>query len=268
MSILQKPDDLLKEGRLDEVLQAITAQVRTHPADPKLRIFLFQVLALLGQWERAQNQLKVSGELDSGNALLVGTYSKVIQSEMDRASIFTGAGSPSVIGEPKQWLALLFEALKTQIQGNYKQAAALRAEAFSQADAVSGSIDGAPFEWLADGDARFGPCMEVILTAGYFWVPFSRIHQIQFEAPTHLRDKVWVAAEITWSNGGKAVGFVSSRYPGSETSTDSQIVLAHKTEWLDMGHECFVGRGQRMLTTESGDYPLLDIRNITLNSIE
>src|SRR5690606_22968330 len=55
------PESKLKEGRPDEALQLLTAEVRTNPADAKRRVFLFQLLALLGQWERAQNQLNVCG---------------------------------------------------------------------------------------------------------------------------------------------------------------------------------------------------------------
>ncbi|MFO1349473.1 MAG: hypothetical protein U1F68_01835 [Gammaproteobacteria bacterium] len=32
-------------------------QVRKNPANAKYRVFLFQLLAVLGQWERALNQL-------------------------------------------------------------------------------------------------------------------------------------------------------------------------------------------------------------------
>lgn len=260
-----KPEELLKEGKLNEALKALMDQVRSGPSDAQLRVFLFQLLALMGQWERALNQLKVSGDLDKFNELLVGAYAHALQGEVKRHVVFSGFQAPLVIGEPTQWLALLIEALKAQIGGRFEQAMALRLDAFDQAEVIGGYIDGAPFDWLADGDTRFGPCLEIILNKGYCWVPFSRIREIKFEAPSDLRDKVWAAVEITWINGGQAIGFVPSRYPGSECSEDHEIVLARKTEWRDMGNDCFVGFGQRMLTTNEGDYPLLDIRSITFN---
>ncbi len=259
------PENMLKEGRLGEALQGVTAQVRGNPADAKARVFLFQLLALLGQWQRAQNQLQVSGELDGINALMVGAYSRALHGEVERSDVLAGRRSPLIIGEPAQWLALLLQALKLVAEGRCAQALPLRAQAFEEAEAIGGSIDGTPFEWIADADPRFGPCLEITLNGGYGWVPFSRIREIKFEAPTDLRDKVWAAVQVTWSNGGQAVGFVPCRYPGSETSADSEIVLARKTDWLDLGNECFVGSGQRMLTTDAGDYPLLDIRTITFN---
>lgn len=259
------PEKLLKEGRLDEALQSLTDLVRSDPADAKSRVFMFQLLSLLGQWDRARNQLKVAGEMDPLNTLMVGAYSVALAGELERAEVLAGRRSPVVIGEPSQWTALLLQALKLNAEGKHAEAAGLREQAFEQAEAVSGSIDDKPFEWIADADPRFGPCLEVIIKGGYAWVPFSRISQLTFEPPGDLRDKVWAPVQITWSNGGQAVGFVPCRYPGSESSADGDIALARKTEWNDLGGEFYVGEGQRMLATDDGEYPLLDVRSITLN---
>ena len=59
------PEELLKAGDPDGALAALQAQVRLKPQDVKLRIFLFQLLAVLGSWERALTQLNVSAELDA-----------------------------------------------------------------------------------------------------------------------------------------------------------------------------------------------------------
>ena len=57
----------LQEGRLQEALAELQNQVRKDPANPKLRTFLFQLLAVLGEWDRALTQLNVAGELDAAN---------------------------------------------------------------------------------------------------------------------------------------------------------------------------------------------------------
>jgi type VI secretion system protein ImpE len=260
------PESKLKEGRPDEALQLLAAEVRNNPADAKRRVFLFQLLALLGQWERAQNQLNVSGELEPLNAMLVGAYTEALKGEQVRADVFAGKRLPVVIGEPEQWLALLLQALKLTAEGRHEQAAELRGQAFEQAPAVRGSIDGTPFEWIADADPRLGPCLEIVVNGGYSWVPFSRLRELRFEAPTDLRDKIWVPAEVTWTNGGKAIGFIPGRYPGSERADDNDLVLARKTEWIDAGADLQVGLGQRMLATDTDDYALLDARLITFDT--
>src|SRR5690606_10991406 len=55
---------LLKAGDPTGALAALQNEVRSKAADAKLRVFLFQLLCVQGQWERALNQLKVCAELD------------------------------------------------------------------------------------------------------------------------------------------------------------------------------------------------------------
>jgi len=65
-------------------------------------------------------------------------------------------------------------------------------------------MDGKPFEWIADGDSRLGPLLEVILEGRYVWVPFCRIKRVNIERPADLRDLVWAPAQFVWTNGGEA----------------------------------------------------------------
>ncbi len=64
--------------------------MRKDPANAKHRIFLFQLLAVLGQWERAMNQLNVAGELDAGTLAMVQTYREALRCEVLRGEIFAG----------------------------------------------------------------------------------------------------------------------------------------------------------------------------------
>ena len=50
-------EERLRSGNLEEALADLQAQIRKDPANPKLRVFLFQVLCLTGQWDRAVTQL-------------------------------------------------------------------------------------------------------------------------------------------------------------------------------------------------------------------
>lgn len=259
------PESALREGRLDEALSLLSAQVKQTPADPKRRVFLFQLLALLGQWERAQNQLRVCGELEAQNLLLVGAYSEVLKGEATRSQVMAGECAPLVLGEPNQWLALLLQALALDARGKHGAAAPLREQAFEQAEAVTGSVDGAPFQWIADADPRFGPCLEIVVNGGYAWVPFANIKELKFEAPGDLRDKIWAPVQVTWRNQGQAIGFVPARYPGSERSDDPDLVLGRKTDWLAGEDDFCPGIGQRMLATDEAEYPLLDVRLIAFD---
>lgn len=258
----------LREGRVRDALAELQAQVRKEPANAKYRIFLFQLLAVLGQWERALNQLNVLGEMDASSLPMVQTYREAIRCELLRADVFAGRRSPLVFGDPAPWVALVLEALRLTAEGHPAEARTVRDQAFEAAPATAGTLDGQPFAWLADADPRLGPMLEVVVNGRYYWIPFQRIRTIVLEQPADLRDYVWTPARFTWANGGETVGLIPARYPGSEASADPLVQLGRKTEWQEGEAETWLGLGQRLLATDQGEYPLLDIRRIELNTEE
>lgn len=259
-------EEELRNGNPAAALAHLQDQVRQDPSNAKLRTFLFQLLSVLGQWDRAMNQLNVAGELDPATLAMVQTYREALKCESLRAEIFAGHHSPMVLGQPPQWLALLMEALRMLAQGQPGEAERLRGEAFEAAPATSGTINGEAFEWIADADGRLGPVLEAIVNGRYYWVPFERIRKIQIDEPEDLRDLVWLPAHLELANEGELFGFVPSRYPASEASDDGLVQLSRKTEWQEQDADLFVGLGQRLLTTDAGEYPILEVREITLES--
>jgi type VI secretion system protein ImpE len=255
----------LHQGRPEEALAQLQENVRKEPANPKLRTFLFQLLAVLGRWERALTQLNVAGELDSGNLLMVQTYREAIQCEVLRGDVFAGRRTPLLFGEPERWVALLVEALRLDADGHFAEAMKLRSEAFELAPATPGSINGVGFEWIADADTRLGPTLEAIVNGKYYWIPFQQIRKIELDVPVDLRDVVWMPALFTWGNGGQATGLIPTRYPGSEKAQDALIQLARKTDWDESAEGVSRGLGQRLLATNIEDYALMDTRLIELN---
>jgi len=253
---------LFAAGDLAGCFAQLQSDVRRQPADGKLRVFLAQALMVSGEWERALTQLGVAAELDAGALPMLHAYSAAIQCERLRAQVFAGVRSPLILGEPLPWIAALLQALALRGEG----AAALRADALSRAQAIAGSMNGAPFEWLADADSRLGPVLEVFLNGAYYWAPFERIQKVVIEAPADVRDLVWVPAQLTWSNGGEAMGLIPSRYPGSERSGDDNIRLARRTEWETLGDSQYSGLGQRILASDADEVGLLDVRELTLHA--
>jgi len=258
----------LREGDPVAALEQLQDAVRKDPSNTDYRVFLFQLLSVLGQWDRALNQLKVAGEMDPKTLAMVQAYREAVQCEVFRADVFAGRRSPVVFGEPDQWLALLMEATRLLADGKVEQAAELRGEAFEGAPTTSGTVDGAAFEWIADADVRLGPVLEVIVNGRYWWVPFQRIRSISIEEPEDLRDFVWTPTQLVWANGGQAVGLIPTRYPGSEASEDGLVRLARKTDWGEAGEETWLALGQRMLATDAGEFPLMDVRQIDLDTGE
>ena len=257
-------EDLLRDADPDAALVALQARVRGEPGNAKLRVFLFQLLCVLGQWDRARAQLKVLPELDAGSLPLVHVYGAAITCELLRREVFAGARTPLVLGEPPPWIAGLLQALAADAQRRFAEASVLRAAALEQARAVPGTIDGTPFAWLADADSRLGPVCEAVIDGRYYWVPFEHLRLVAIEAPTDLRDMIWLPAQLGLVNGGTAAALLPARYPGSEADADGMIRVGRKTEWDEVAPETFHGRGQRMLATDADEYPLLGVRRIEL----
>ncbi|MCA9137530.1 MAG: virulence protein SciE type [Planctomycetales bacterium] len=266
-------EEHLRDGKLDDAFTELKSAVQKDPSDAKLRVFLFQMLTVLGKWESAQTQLEIAGDLDHGNLAMVQAYREAINCEATRKRVFAGETSPMIFGQPDRWLALLIEALKASGAGRHAEAAKLRSEAFESAPTTAGRIEltgdhQEEFEWIADADPRMGPVLEALLNGQYYWIPFHRIAQIDFEAPADLRDFVWTPVHFTWANGGQSVGMIPTRYAGSESFDDAAVRLSRTTQWQELGDgddaSC-VGIGQRMLATDANEYALLDIRKICLD---
>jgi type VI secretion system protein ImpE len=257
----------LKDGDPVEALARLQEEVRANPADAKLRVFLFQLLCLLGQWERALNQLKVATNLDPIALAMAQMYGEAVRCEAVRREVFDGRKSPVVFGEPDQWLALLIESLLVAGRGQRDRSEELRLRAFDAAEASDGEVDGRPFAWIADADSRLGPVLEAIINGRYYWVPFARLSKIAMEPPADLRDMVWMPAQLRFSNGGESLALIPTRYPGSEAAADGSIVLARKTVWTEVAEGAHHGLGQRVLTTDDGgDAPLLEVRTIVFGN--
>jgi type VI secretion system protein ImpE len=274
-----------RAGKLDEALADLQSQVKKAPADPRLRVFLFQLLAVKGQYERAGTQLEVAGELDGSVMEMVRAYRAILPCERLRASVFAGAKTPLLFGEPAPWMALMLQAVQHTARGEYAEARALRERAFEEAPVTPGTLtirragdggegdakseakdDGVEeaFQWIADADGRLGPILEAIVNGRYYWLPFSRVKEITFEKPSDLRDLAWTPALLTFANGGETVAFIPTRYPGSEAATEPAVVMARSTVWEERAAETFLGLGQRVFATDSGEHALMDVRRIRL----
>lgn len=256
-------EELFKAGQLDESLSALQNEIRKAPADPKLRIFLAQLLMIDGTWDRAHNQLKVVGEMSSEAHLLAAIFRPLIELEAFRKEVFSGLRSPLIFGEPNPYMGKLVQALSASPE----EAENLRAAALDEAPASSGKFNGQPFEWIMDADSRLGPMLEVAIERKYYWMGIHHLKSITANAPTDLRDLIWMPAVFELVNGGEVSGFLYVRYPDTEKSEDANIRLSKVTQWLDEpgGN---IGIGQRLLATDQEDLALLELRQMEFDLVE
>lgn len=262
---MQEIEALIKDGAVSQALDAAQDLARKHPAKAEYRRVLFELLCVMGQWDRAKTQLKVMGEL-GGDEKIVRVFGELLRCEILRAEVFEGKKTPLVMGEPEEWLGWLVKSNEFAATGELAAAADLRAKAFEAAVPVPGKINDEAFEWLGDADARMGPVLEVVINGQYKWLPVHQVTGIEMGEPSELLDLIWAQANFTWVNGGNAVGFIPVRYPGTEKSADGDMLLARKTDWKTLDGGIQFGLGQREFATDVRDYAMLEVRTVAFEN--
>jgi type VI secretion system protein ImpE len=247
-----------------KILEAQSA-IRRAPTDAALRIYLFQLHCTTSSWDKALAQLQASAQFDPAAIPMAQLYREAIRCEALRADVFAGNRRPSFLGSPDEWTSFLCEALSLIANKKYNEATELRERAFDAAAAAPGRIGEDAFEWLADADSRLGPMCEAFINGQYYWIPFDKIASIAIEPPADLRDLVWAVGSLKLRNGGEHPALFPARYPGSETASDA-AALARVTEWTEQPGDTWIGCGQKMFSTDSGEYSLLDIREIVFDA--
>lgn len=252
----------LKAGDLAAALAEAKGEVRSNPGDPEARARLFQFFCLNGEWDRADAQLEALMTQSQIQAPIWKQFQILMKLERQRIDCHNDAVAPPIVGDPEDWMAPFAKAFELHQGGDVAAGAALREEALADAAAAAGSIGQTEFEWLIDGDSRYGPMLETFLpTEGeYCWVPFSLLTSVGIEKPSQVNHFVWAPAHFTWKDGRVLHGYVPTRYFGSESADDPNLALARATAWVDMAEDVVTGQGQRILMSEDDDFPILEIR--------
>lgn len=265
-------EDCIRKNKPAEALQALKDEIRSKPADGRLRAFLFQLYCILGEWEKALTQLNLCGDMNALDPMIVCSFGSLLQAEAFRQEVFAGKRQPLFMGEPAVWAGKLVEALSLMAKGEFIAAAALRAQAFEEAPGNPGHYKGSAdavaqegeFDWLADGDSRLGPCLEVVVEGKYYWLPLCNLTGLTIKKPQSLIDLVWAEGSLSLQNGGQISAYIPVRYPGIESSGD--LLLARRTEWDEKPENTWFGHGQRLFMIDTGELPLLELQEIVFGS--
>lgn len=250
---------------LSDALARLEAEIKARPADADLRAAFVQFLTLSGNWTRALTQLKSWLALKPQAKPTVTLLEQSIQGELQRAQVMAGQARPAMPETQWPWLTILAAALSEEGE----RARALRLDGLDRAEAIPGQIileneETQAFDWLMDGDARLGPVCENIVNGRYFWLPFSAIAEIRFQAPASVTDLVWRHALVRLTDGTEQVCQIPARYPFAADATDA-VRLGRTTEWqpLDEDGTLYEGRGQKAWLSDQSESPLLSLSLVT-----
>lgn len=252
----------LRDGRLDDAVKALETAVRAEPDDVALRVFLFQLSALVGDWKRARAQLDFATKLDATITEFAEAYKVAIAAEGVREAVWAGYVAPAIFGEPGAWIALFVEALRLDATGSSDAALALRSDGLNAAPTTSGHRESGPFKWFADSDCRLGPLLELVIAGEYHWMSLEQIAVLSVSPQVALHDYVWMEAEVTLVTGATLAALIPARYPGATSDPDAAVRAGRKTEWAEMGEGLVSARGARVFATETDDVALSDAGRI------
>ncbi len=255
-------DALLRAGDLAGARSALVEVVRSRPSDARARMFLFQLLAVAGEWDKARKQLQSLAQLSPEAQMLSVAYGQAIDAEATRAAVFAGTARIDVLANADGWAGQLAEAIELMARGDVDAGIAARDAAFDAAPDAGGRFNDIGFDWIGDADGRFGPAFEVIIAGRYGLVPFDAVEKIKCDGTRDLRDLVWLPIQLGMKSGQSIAAFLPSRYPGSETSPDTTEQLGRATSWhaTSWGE---AGRGQRIWTLSDGDdHGLLSLKTL------
>lgn len=228
------PKELLRDGKLNEAIRAVSDELRSHPQDPQRRTFLFELLCFAGDYDRAFKHLDALSSESPDRRLGAMQYLGAINAEQTRHS---------VLKEKKE-------------AGN------------GEAEEIHGTLNGEPFESLSDADPRIGQRLEVFAGHEYLWVPLRYVASLEIQPPKRLRDLLWVPAMLRTGPafGDRDLGEVllPALSPFSWRHSDDAVRLGRITVWEanEDGEE--VPYGQKLFLAGEELIPLLEVRKLEI----
>jgi type VI secretion system protein ImpE len=231
------PQQLLQAGKLDEAIQAVSAEVRDNPQDVKRRTFLFELLCFAGDFSRAEKHLDLAAQGSQPAEMGALLYHAALHAERTRQDLFNKQQYPM----PKGGSAL---------------------------GEITININGKSCHSLVDADPRIGPNLEVFAAGSYMWIPFGLLTSVEIAPPKRLRDLLWLPAKVRTSDKfeerelGEVLLPVLTPFAGQHA--DPNVRLGRATLWEETADGQTIPVGQKMLLADDEEWPILEIRSIQI----
>jgi len=235
------PQQLLQAGKLDEAIQAVSAEVRDDPQDTRRRTFLFELLCFAGDFDRAEKHLDLAAQGSQPAEMGALLYHAALHAERTRHEMFEKKQYPMPKGS-----AGLGELAITINDKTYRS--------------------------LTDADPRVGSHLEVFAAGSYMWIPFGLLDSIEIAPPKRLRDLLWLPAKVRTSDKyeERELGEVllPALTPFASRHADPNVRLGRATLWEENADGETVPVGQKMLLADDDEFPILDIRSVKIALVQ
>jgi len=255
-------NELFHAGDVSAAIAQMGREVADSPLDYRKRTFLFELLCLAGDLDRAAKHLDVIAEENPDRTLAAQPYRNLIAGERSRRLLFTQGLVPGLPKDAPAYTGLHLQALNRIREGRYDEARLLLETAASSRAAVTGTLNGEPFEDLNDADDLIGPFLEIMMADSYSWVPWETVRSVTIPAPRYVRDLVWLPAHVELKTGPLGDVFLPVLYAGSYLHQDVRVRLGRMTDWREDVDGLALASGQKLLSDGERDWPILEIRQL------
>lgn len=225
---------LYADGQLTAAIEALGVELRHHPDDTQRRVFLFELLAFAGQYDRARKQLDVLAT--KGTQAEAGTllYRAAIEAERVREHMFdTGDYPVSPAPAP-----------------------------------VRGTLNGTPFSSIEDADPRLGARLEVIAGGRYLWLPFAHLATLHMDPPSRLRDLHWMPARLATGPTVRDMELgevlLPVLTPAAHRDEEDAVRLGRSTAWVRDESGLEVPVGSKLWLVDGAEVPVLEVRDLVI----
>ena len=259
--------ELIKSGPLAQARAELVAAVKASPADQGNRILLFQVLACMGEWDKARRHLEIIASRDSNSQAGVQPWLNLIQAETERLEVIHGKQAPSFLPEPPNYQKIYEDACQKLNKGEFQAAKADFLEIAGRRPGVSGTWNNKQFTGFQGTDTRLFCFLEAFVHERYILLPFEFIRELTLAPPKSFLDLLWASATITTWEGLTLNCFLPVIYPETFLLPDDRLKRGEMTDWIDLGEKIYQGAGRQVFQAGEEDVGILEIQQIIFNPL-
>jgi type VI secretion system protein ImpE len=257
--------ELFKAGKLSDAIEAQVQEVKLNPADQARRLFLFELLAFSGNWDRAGKQADALQYEEIELESAAESYRKLVAGERKRQQWWLNGVAPQFLIEPPQSARSRLDAANLIRQKRPNEAGALLNQLNESESPVAGTLNGKPFTGLRDADDLWGTVLEVMAHGDYYWVPLAQIETIDSNPPRFPRDLLWRPARLSMKDGPAGDVFLPVLYPGSHEHPDDLVKLGRLTDWRGDDTGPILGFGQHTYLSGDDQTSLCEWQQLTVH---
>jgi type VI secretion system protein ImpE len=244
-------------------IEQINTAIRAEPLEASHRLALAQLRLVQGEYQKALQQLQLACQFDAELAPEAQLTRMLVRAEQTREAVFAGKILPDLLAPAPVWLESMIGALRQ----SGEEAAQTRRAALEAAPTNKGSHGGdtsSAFEWIADGDDRLGPVIEIILGGTYYWVPFEIVESLQVPVPKRAMELVWAPVELKLTGHPARIAYMPARYLPFEEKRSDRLLTGAETIWHETPGGTWHGDGRRVWYVDEAALDMFGAGRISL----